>query len=160
MDESELLLSGQCDVLITAITPRAFLDEDPGIKRLFPNVEQTEQAYYRETGLFPIMHVVGVRTDAAQAHPWLPMAVYDMYSNAKQLAYNDLETTTSLKVSLPWVTQEFEKTRQLMGEDYWRYGIAANEKELDLVMRYTHEQGLVSRRMDFRKLFHPSTLDT
>jgi len=88
------------------------------------------------------------------------MAVYDMYSNAKQLAYNDLETTTSLKVSLPWVTQEFEKTRQLMGEDYWRYGIAANEKELDLVMRYTHEQGLVSRRMDFRKLFHPSTLDT
>ena len=160
VDESELLLSGQCDVLITAITPRAFLDGDPGIKRLFPNVEQTEQAYYRETGLFPIMHVVGVRTDAALAHPWLPMAVYDMYSNAKQLAYDDLETTTSLKVSLPWVTQEFEKTRQLMGEDYWRYGIAANEKELDLVMRYTHEQGLVSRRMDFRKLFHPSTLDT
>ena len=88
------------------------------------------------------------------------MAVVQMYEQAKQIAYSDLETTTSLKVSLPWVTQEFESTRQLMGDDYWRYGIEANKKELDLVMRYTHEQGLVKRREDFRKMFFPATLDT
>ena len=90
------------------------------------------------------------RNDLANQHP----------EKAKQLAYADLETTTSLKVSLPWVTQEFESTRELMGADYWRYGIASNEKELDLVMRYTHEQGLVKERMDFRGMFHPSTLAT
>ncbi len=88
------------------------------------------------------------------------MAVFDMYVKAKQLAYADLETTTSLKVSLPWVTQEFEQTRQLMGDDYWSYGIAANIKELEHVMRYTHEQGLVKRRMDFEEMFHTSTLNT
>ncbi len=160
VDESELLLSGQCDALITAITPRAFMEGNPGIRRLFPNVKKTEQAYYEKTGLFPIMHVVGIRTNAIKKDPSLPMAVYKMYEKAKQLAYADLETTTSLKVSLPWVTQEFESTRELMGEDYWRYGIASNEKELDLVMRYTHEQGLVKERMDFRGMFHPSTLPT
>jgi 4,5-dihydroxyphthalate decarboxylase len=160
VDESELLLSGQCDALITAITPSAFIKGDTGIKRLFPDVKSTEQDYFRKTGLFPIMHVVGIRTDAIADAPWLPRAVYDMYYAAKEIAYKDLETTTSLKVSLPWVTQEFEDTRQLMGADYWPYGIKANSKELELVMRYTHEQGLVNRKGDFRELFHPSTLDT
>jgi 4,5-dihydroxyphthalate decarboxylase len=46
-----------------------------------------------------------------------------------------------------------------MGDDYWPYGIKANEKELESVMRYVHEQGLVKRRVDFRELFHPSTLN-
>lgn len=160
VDESELLLSGGCDALITAITPRAFLEGDPKIKRLFPDVKQTERDYFSKTGLFPIMHVVGVRRDAIEQDPDLPMAVYNMYSKAKQIAYQDLETTTSLKVSLPWVTQEFEETRKLMGEDYWPYGIQSNEKELSLVMRYVHEQGLVKRLADFREMFHPSTLES
>jgi 4,5-dihydroxyphthalate decarboxylase len=160
VDESELLLSGGCDALITAITPKAFLEGNPEISRLFSDVKQEEQQYFKRTGLFPIMHVVGIRSSAVKENPWLPMAVYDMYVKAKQLAYADLETTTSLKVSLPWVTQEFEETRQLMGQDYWRYGVKDNTQELDLVMRYTHEQGLVKRREDFRAMFHPSTLDT
>lgn len=160
VDESELLLSGKCDALITAITPKAFLDGDPRIKRLFPDVRQAEQDYFSKTGMFPIMHVVGIRTDAIKADPGLPKAVYQMYTKAKQLAYSDLETTTSLKVSLPWVTQEFEETRRLMGNDYWPYGIEANSKELEAVMRYTHEQGLVKERMDFREMFDTSVLET
>jgi len=160
VDESELLLSGECDAVITAITPSAFLEGNPKIRRLFPDVKSAEKQYFKKTGLFPIMHVVGVRTDSINENPWLPMAVFDMYVKAKQLAYADLETTTSLKVTLPWVTQEYEQTRQLMGDDYWRYGIAVNRKELEHVMRYTHEQGLVKRRMDFEEMFHPSTLKT
>ena len=160
VDESELLLNGGCDALITAITPSAFLDNNPKIRRLFSDVKQTEQDYYRDTGVFPIMHVIGIRTETAEAHPWLPRAVYDMYTAAKQRAYADMETTTSLKLTLPWVTQEFEQTRALMGDDYWPYGIQENKKELGLVMRYCHEQGLVNRLEDFRKMFHPSTLDT
>ena len=158
VDESELLLSGDCDALITAITPKAFLDGNPKIKRLFPDVRAAEKEYYKKTGLFPIMHVVAIRTDFIKANPWMPKAVFEMYSKAKQKAYADLETTTSLKVTLPWVTQEFEDTRALMGEDYWPYGIERNRKELGLVMRYVHEQGLVKRRLNFEELFDPSTL--
>jgi 4,5-dihydroxyphthalate decarboxylase len=83
-----------------------------------------------------------------------------MYTKAKKFAYADLETTTSFKVSLPWVTNELEETQQLLGEDYWRYGIKANEKELEHVMRYTHEQGLVKRLTDYRDMFHPTTQET
>jgi len=160
VDESELLLSGGCDALITAITPQAFLDGNPNIRRLFPDVEATEQDYYRKTGLFPIMHVVAIRAELVREVPWLPKAVFGMYEEAKEKAYTDLETTTSLKVSLPWVTQEFENTRKLMGRDYWPYGIERNRKELELVMRYVHEQGLVKRRLEFEEVFHPSLMET
>lgn len=158
VDESELLLSGGCDALITAITPRAFLEGNPKVKRLFPDVKAVEQAYYENTGVFPIMHAVAIRTDVIAANPTLPKAVFEMYSKAKKMAYANLETTTSLKVTLPWVTQEFEDTRSLMGKNFWPYGIEANRKELELVMRYAHEQGFVKRRDNFEELFHPSTL--
>lgn len=160
VDESELLFSRQCDALITAITPKPFLEGNPKIKRLFPDYKRAEQSYFKKTGMFPIMHVVGVRNSAIEQNPDLPMAAYRMYTKAKEIAYADLETTTSLKVSLPWVTNEFEETQQLMGKDYWRYGIKANEKELEHVMRYTYEQGLVKRQADYRDMFHPSTLET
>jgi 4,5-dihydroxyphthalate decarboxylase len=62
-------------------------------------------------------------------------------------------------VTLPWVTQEFEETRALMGDNFWPYGIEANRKELELVTRYTHEQGLAKRRVEVEELFHPSTLE-
>jgi len=81
-----------------------------------------------------------------------------MYSKAKQKAYANLESTTSLKVTLPWVTQDYEDACNLMGKNFWPYGVEANRKELELVMRYSYEQGLVKQRLDFEELFHPSTL--
>jgi 4,5-dihydroxyphthalate decarboxylase len=157
VDESDLLLSGGCDALITPITPRAFMDGNPKIRQLFAPIKSAEQQYFQETGVFPIMHVVAVRADTIKANPWLPAAVFKMYSEAKQAAYANLATTTVLRTSLPWVTDEYEETRKLMGDDYWRYGIEANKKELELVMRYTHEQGLVKSRGEFEEMFHPST---
>jgi 4,5-dihydroxyphthalate decarboxylase len=160
VDESELLLSGGCDALITAITPKAYADGNPKIRRLFTDIKKAEQAYYKKTGLFPIMHAVAVRKDAAQEKPWLPAAALQMYSEAKQIAYGNLATTTVLKTTLPWAMDEYEETTKLMGDDYWRYGIESNRKELELVMRYTYEQGLVKQQIDFEELFHPATLKT
>jgi 4,5-dihydroxyphthalate decarboxylase len=158
VDESELLLSRGCDALVTAITPSAFLQGNPKVRQLFPNVRAAERDYYEKTKIFPIMHAVAVRTELAKADPELPKALFEMYSQAKSEAYLDLATTTSLKVTLPWVTQEFEDTRALMGDNYWAYGINANIKELELAMRYSHEQGLVKRLIGFEELFHPSTM--
>ncbi|RLA26560.1 MAG: hypothetical protein DRR11_19610 [Gammaproteobacteria bacterium] len=93
-----------------------------------------------------------------ETFPDLPAKIFRAYSQAKQLAYDDLERTTSLKVTLPWVTQEFEDTRALMGDNFWSYGLEKNRKELDLVIRYCYEQGLTNQRMDVEEIFHPSTL--
>jgi len=159
VDESELLISGQCDALITAITPKAFLEGNPKIKRLFPNVKEAEIAYFNKTGMFPIMHVIAIRTDVLRENPWLAKAMFEMYAEAKNITYKKLESTTALHVSLPWVSDEFEKTREIMGKNYWKYGIEANRKELESAMRYVYEQGLVKRQIKFEEVFAPTTLE-
>ena len=159
VDESELLLSGQCDALITAITPKAYLEGNPKIKRLFPNIKETEIEYYKKNKMFPIMHVVAIKTTVLKENPWLAEAVFNMYSEAKSIAYNNLESTTVSRVTLPWVVDEFESTQKIMGTNYWKYGIEHNRKELEAIMRYVYEQGLVKRQIKFDELFDPTTYD-
>jgi len=159
VDESELLLSGQCDALITAITPKAYLDRNPKIRQLFPNAKETEVAYFKKTDLFPIMHAVAIRKDILDENPWLAKAVFDMYSEAKDIAYKNLETTTVMRTSLPWAKDEYESTVEIMGENYWKYGIEDNRRELEAIMRYVFEQGLVKRQIFFEELFVSSTLE-
>ncbi len=159
VDESELLISGQCDALITAITPKAYLDGNPKIRQLFPNAKEAEVAYFKKTGMFPIMHVVAIRTDILKKEPWLAKALFEMYSKAKDIAYKNLEATTVVRTSLPWAKDEYESTTEIMGNNYWKYGIEANRKELESIMRYVYEQGLVKRQITFEELFDSSTLD-
>ena len=80
-DESELLIDRDVDALFHAIEPRAFVEGNPKIQRLFSNVRATEQDYFKRTGIFPIMHAVAIRNDLVEKHPWLPKAVFDAYSN-------------------------------------------------------------------------------
>lgn len=159
VDESEMIINGDVDALITAIEPQAYVDGHPKVRRLFSDVQAAERDYYAKARVFPIMHVVAIRTDFAEANPELSEMLFRMYSQAKDVAYEDLKAAEVLKVSLPWVNQELEATRALMGHNYWPYGVKANRKELELVMRYTHEQGLAKRRLRVEEVFHPSTLE-
>ena len=158
-DESDLLESGEVDALFHAAEPRAYMQGHPDIARIFPDSRATEQAYFSKTGIFPIMHSVAIKKAVLEENPWLAKAVFDLYAKAKNIAYNNLETTTVMRTSLPWATDEYEYTRDVMGTNYWKYGIEANRKELEAIMRYVYEQGLVKRQITFEELFAPSTLE-
>jgi len=158
-DESDLLESGEVDALFHAAEPRAYIEGHPKVARLFPDFRATEHAYFEKTGIFPIMHAVAIRKDVLEQYPWLPRAVFNAYSRAKQLTYDYLSTSAWYKTSLPWVSQELEDTRSLMGKNYWPYGIEANRKALTTLFRYSYEQGLASRELTIEELFHPSSLE-
>jgi len=158
MDESDLLLSGEVDALFHAAEPKAYIQGNPLVKRLFSNSKQTEQDYYKKTGIFPIMHVVAIKTDLVEKHPWLPKAVFEAYSKAKTQHYTELTKIGWAYYSLPWFAQEFEETKKLMGDNFWPYGIEANRKTLETLFRYSYEQGLSSKQLTIEDLFHHSTL--
>jgi 4,5-dihydroxyphthalate decarboxylase len=157
-DESDLLESGEVDALYHAAEPRAYIEGHPKVARLFPNSRATEQAYYSKTGIFPIMHAVAIKKDVLEKNPWLINAVFNAYSQAKQLTYDYLTKSAWYKTSLPWVSQELEDTRALMGKNFWTYGIESNRKTLDTFFRYSYEQGLCNRTLSIEELFHPSSL--
>jgi 4,5-dihydroxyphthalate decarboxylase len=156
--ESDLLVDGEVDALFHAAEPAAFVAGNPLVGRLFTDSRDAERAYFAKTGIFPIMHAVAIRTDVADANPWLPEAVFRAYAAAKERALQHLRTMGWAMISLPWLAQEIEATRELMGENFWPYGVEANRDTLTALLRYSHEQGLTDRQLSVDELFHPSTL--
>jgi 4,5-dihydroxyphthalate decarboxylase len=156
---SGMLESGELDGIINPRAPSCFLRAAPDIARLFPDYRKEEEDYFRRTGIFPIMHIIGIRKSLVEKHPWLPVNVYKAFIAAKQIAEKDLNEIGHLMVTLPWLVHEFNATRSLMGDDYWPYGFAENRKVLDTFTRYHFEQGLSQRQVAPEELFATSTLN-
>lgn len=156
-DESDLLIDRDVDALFHAIEPRAFVEGNPKVRRLFDDVRATEQDYFRRTGIFPIMHAVAIRNNLVEDHPWLPEAVFRAYSESKTLGYAEMRQTWFFR-TLPWYAQELENTETEMGKNFFPYGIDANRKTLETLFRYSFEQGLASRQLKIEELFEQSTL--
>jgi 4,5-dihydroxyphthalate decarboxylase len=159
MDESDLLESGDVDALFHAGEPRAFIEGHPKVARLFPDYRSVERAYFARAGIFPIMHAVAIKRDVAQQNPWLAEAVFNAYSQAKQMSYKHMAKAAWLYDMLPWYGQEFEETRALMGDNFYSYGIKPNRKTLEALFRYSHQQGLSSRELAVEELFDPASLE-
>ena len=151
--------AGELDALVTARAPSSFVEGAANVARLFPDYEAAERAYYAETGLFPIMHLVGIRRDLVERHPWLPVSVFKAFEAARRLALADLDEIGCLRVSHPWIYARTQAVKALMGDDFWPYGIARNRGELEAMMRWSYAQGLAARPLALDDLFAPSTLD-
>jgi len=156
---SEMLLSGEIDALISARAPSCYLNGNPKVSRLFEDYPRVEAEYFKQTQIFPIMHVIGIRRELAEREPWLPVSVFKAFIKAKELCMYELGQIGHLFNSLPWGVHEFESAKKLMGEDYWSYGFDKNKHVLEKFTQYHFDQGLSSQKLDPRNLFHPSTLD-
>jgi 4,5-dihydroxyphthalate decarboxylase len=157
---SALLESGEIDGFIAPRPPTLIERGHPNIGWLFPDPVAVAKDYFRRTGFFPIMHVVGIRRTLAERHPWLPGAAFKAFEQAKQLGLKKLSDTSSTKVTLPFVEEALREVRALMGEDFWSYGVEANRKVLDYFLGQHHAQGLSPRRVKVEELFHPATFET
>jgi 4,5-dihydroxyphthalate decarboxylase len=154
-----LLRTGELDALFTARAPSSYLAGEPHIARLFPDTRAAEQAYFKKTGLFPIMHLVGMRKSLVAQYPWLPVSVYKAFCEAKVLAMTDLTDVNALMVTLPWLEAETKETMATMGADFWKYGVHENMREIEALTQYLHEQGLVDRKVKVDELFASSTFE-
>jgi len=154
-----MLRDGELDALFTARAPSSFLAGEPHIERLFPDTRAAELAYYKKTGLFPLMHLIGIRKHLAEAHPWLATSLYKAFCEAKALAMIDLTDVNALMVTLPFLEAETKATMAAMGADFWRYGVQENLPEINALTQYAHEQGLTDRKVAVEELFAPSTFD-
>ena len=156
---SALLKEGAIDGFI-APRPPSLPKDTANVGWLFSDPVAAAKDYFSRTGIFPIMHLVGVRRTLADKHPWLPGAVFKAFDQAKKVALDQLSDTSATKVTLPFVEERLMEARSLMGEDFWSYGVAPNRKTLETFLHHHHSQGLSSRRVTVEEMFHPGTLET
>lgn len=152
-----MLAEGEIDGFIGPRWPRCFAEGHPHVGRLFRDSIGAAEGYYSRTGIFPIMHVLGVRRSLAEAHPWLPGALLKAFTEAKRIAQEALLDTSATKVTMPFVEDSLNRAQALMGHDPWTYGVGGNAHVLDRFLDYHHAQGLSPRRVQLDELFHPAT---
>lgn len=156
---SGLLAEGAIDALYSPRIPSPFAAGDPRVRRVFPDVVAAEQEYFADTGIFPIMHVVVVRREVYERHRWVAQSLTKALHLAKREAAATLYDSSALRFMLPWLNQDLERARALMGEDFWSYGLDANRENLATFLRYHHDQGLSKRLLDPAELFAPESLE-
>jgi 4,5-dihydroxyphthalate decarboxylase len=156
---ARMLSTGEIDALHTARKPSTFR---PGgrVRRLFPDYRAVERQYFRDTGHFPVMHIVAIRREVYEANRWIAQSLAKAFAQAQAKTYADLKETAALKAMLPWANAEVEEAIELFGEDWWAYGFEKNRAVLDTFLRYHHEQGLSKRRLAPQDLFAPETLES
>jgi 4,5-dihydroxyphthalate decarboxylase len=157
---SDMLDRGEIDAFIAPRPPSGAAATNPDVGWLFDDPTAVAKDYYRRTGVFPIMHVVGIRKELAAQHPWLPAAVLKAFEKSKAAALDKLSDTSATKVTLPFVEEQLKAARETMGADYWSYGVEANRRTLETFVRHHHAQGLSSRLVGVDELFHPATYES
>lgn len=153
---NDMLLAGEIDALLAPQVPPAVRAGDPRVGYLFPDVPQVERAYFKKTGIFPIMHTVVLRKDFYEEHPWAAVSLYEAFEKAKANCMRELRIEEPLPISLPWISQFADSIRAEMGEDYWPYGIEKNRTTIEALCAYSFEQGLAPRKVEINELFAPS----
>jgi 4,5-dihydroxyphthalate decarboxylase len=156
---SELIATGDIDAMITARAPLTFRDGTNRVARLFPDFRDVERDYYRRTHIFPIMHTVVIKREVLVANPWVAMNLYQAFCAAKEEFVRSFDDDSAMRLMLPGLIAELEEARDLMGEDFWPYGLEPNRHVLETLMGYALEQGLLERPLALDDLFAPETLE-
>ncbi len=160
----EMLLARELDALFHYIPARNLIDRSridlrgrPEVTTLFPDPAAEGRRYFQSTGVYPVNHCVVVRRSLLERHPWVGLAIYDAFVEAKE--HLDAQGRAALHpfVSAGLVGGEL---RRAMAADPWAYGMRNSRTAVETIERYLFEQGLLERRVSVEELFLPAVLAT
>jgi 4,5-dihydroxyphthalate decarboxylase len=148
----QMLVEGELDAVIHPDILQPILDRDPRVRRLFENYKELEVEYFKRTGIFPIMHTTAIRQEIVDQYPWVPINLLKAFQRSKEIAYKRMENPRI--VPLAWFRTYLEEQEELLGKDPWEYGLGeANRNNLETLMQYSFEQGLIGRKLAMEELF-------
>lgn len=147
-----MLAEGELDALLHPDIIEPIVRKDPRVGRLFENPKAAEIEYYQRTGIFPIMHFVGLKQELVERHPWVPRSLAKAFEQAKAIGMKRMRNPRV--APLAWYQEALEEQDALLGDDPWEYGLsAANVKNIETLMGYSREQGLIRRMIPMNELF-------
>jgi 4,5-dihydroxyphthalate decarboxylase len=147
-----MLAEGEIDALLHSSIIRPLVQKDPRVARLFPNYKAEEIAFFRKTGIFPIMHVLGLRQEIVERYPWVPINLYHAFNEARAIGMKRMENPRI--APLAWYREAWEEQEAILGPDPWEYGLTErNRRTLETLVGYSREQGLIKREIPLEELF-------
>ena len=150
---TQMLFDGEIDCIMSAHPPAPVEEGDDTIVHLYPNYQEVEEQYYKDTGIFPIMHVIAMRGDVFRENRWIAMNLLKAFTEAKDRAMFRVQEMTATRVPYAWCYEGAQKARKLFGDDFFPYGIEPNRTTLEAFLQYGFEQGVCQRKVEVEELF-------
>jgi 4,5-dihydroxyphthalate decarboxylase len=151
---SDRLEAGDIAGIISSGLPKA-IKHNPNVVRLFPDYREREKDYYRRTGIFPIMHLVVIRRDIYEQHPFVATSLFNAFCDAKAIAAKKMRELGTLRYMLPWMAAEIDEIDEVFGGDPWPYGIEQNRATLEALVQYLVDQALIEKPVPVESVFAP-----
>ena len=148
-----MLASGEIDAVMSAHPPHCAEDGSAPVGRLFEDFQSAERAFWRKTGIFPIMHAIVLRRAVFEKHRWIASNLLAAFTEAKERSIERLKEVTAARFPLPWSFEYFRQTSASFGDDYWAYGVTPNLTTLNAFLQYALEQGVAARPLSVDDLF-------
>ena len=147
-----MLAAGELDAVLHPDRIEPIRRGDPRVAQLFPKFKDEEIAYFRKTGMFPIMHLLAIRQEIAERHPWVAINMFNAFNEAKRIAMKRMESPRI--VPLVWYRAAWQEQEEIIGTDPWEYGgTERNVKNINTIAGYAHDQGLTKQKFTFDDLF-------
>ena len=150
---SEMLLNGEIDAAMTARSPGPYEQGKGTIRHLLPDWRQVELDYYRNTSIFPIMHVIAIKSEIYEANPWIPMELLKAFELAKERSILRITNYSASRIPIPWGNAIAKESMSEFGNDFYPYGVENNRKTLETYLRYAYEQGVCMKHLSVEELF-------
>jgi 4,5-dihydroxyphthalate decarboxylase len=147
-----MLAEGKLDAVLHPDRIEPIRHKDPRVAQLFPNFKDEEIVYFRKTRMFPIMHLLAIRQEIADRHPWVAVNILNAFNEAKRIAMKRMANPRV--VPLVWYRVAWEEQEEIVGPDPWQHGATEpNIENINTIAGYAYEQGLTKRKFTFDDLF-------
>jgi 4,5-dihydroxyphthalate decarboxylase len=158
---AQRLIAGELDAMITDISDTKMfenLEQNPTIKRLFPDYVQEDLDLYNDTGIYTPVHMIVMSRKLDRERPDLAGKFYAAFEKAKALAYDDTLSDRS-GFSIVYLREQLKQQMARWG-DPWKHGIKTNRTTIDAFIKYNVEQGMILTAPSYSDIFAAGTLDT
>jgi 4,5-dihydroxyphthalate decarboxylase len=149
-DIVELLLSRGVDAAVGDLRTNS-----SDIQPLIPDAQNAGFAYFRKTGVYPINHVVVIKSSILEGEPWVAEELFTAFKAAKDLYLAHLQAGEGLSPA----DENFVSVSRVVGSDPFPFGIEANRKTLQTMIQFAVDQQVIPKTVSLEELFAPSTLN-
>jgi 4,5-dihydroxyphthalate decarboxylase len=125
------------------------------VRRLFADPRAEERAWFRRTGIFPMMHTLVVQETLLERHPWVAESLVKAFGQAKRWCLEQMRFSGTSRYTLPWLHADLEEVDELFGGDPWPYGLEANRAALEVLLGFLVQQRFLPRAPELDTLFAP-----
>jgi 4,5-dihydroxyphthalate decarboxylase len=148
----DMLAEGEVDALIHSDIIKPIEAGDPRVARLWTDYKAEEIRFWKKTQIFPIMHVMGIRQEIVDRHPWIPVNLFHAFEKSKAIGMKRMENPRI--VPLAWYLEAWNEQQDILGPDPWEFGLGdRNRNNMNTIAGYSHEQGLTKRLWTADDLF-------